>query len=73
MAKNTNALKNLQETRTGAPIAQRKPAPQGNVLYLMQMRPHGLKITASRQRLYVPVERDAKAEIPQSIKITHAD
>jgi len=73
MAKNTNALKNLQENRSGAPIAQRPPVPPGNAPYLMQMRPHGSKITAARPRLYVTVERDAKAEMPQPIKITHAD
>jgi len=71
MAKNTNALKISLETRAGAPIAHRQPVPQGNALYLMQMRAHSLKISASRQRLYVAVERDAKAEIPQPIKITH--
>jgi hypothetical protein len=73
MAKNINALKIQQETRNGAPIAHRQPAPQGSALYLMQMRAHGLKISASRQRLHVTVERDAKAEVPQPIKITHAD
>jgi hypothetical protein len=74
MAKNINALKIQQETRSGAPIAHRQPAPpQGSALYLMQMRAHGLKISASRQRLHVTVERDAKAEVPQPIKITHAD
>jgi hypothetical protein len=73
MAKNINALKNLQENRSGAPIAHRQPAPpQGSALYLMQMRAHGLKISVSRQRLHVAVERDAKAEVPQPIKITHA-
>jgi len=74
MAKNINALKIPQETRNSAPIAHRQPAPpQGSALYLMQMRAHGLKISASRQRLHVTVERDAKAEVPQPIKITHAD
>jgi hypothetical protein len=74
MAKNINALKIQQETRNNAPIAHRQPAsPQGSALYLMQMRAHGLKISASRQRLHVTIERDAKAEIPQPIKITHAD
>jgi hypothetical protein len=74
MAKNINALKTQQETRNSAPIAHRQPAPpQGSALYLMQMRAHGLKISASRQRLYVAIERDAKAEVPQPIKITHAD
>jgi hypothetical protein len=74
MAKNIKALKILQETRGGAPIAQRQPVPpQGSALYLMQMRAHGLKISASRQRLHVAVERDAKAEVPQPIKITHSD
>ena len=73
MAKNTNALKILQENRSGAPIAHRQPAPQGSALYLMQMRAQGSKIPVSRQRLHVAIERDAKAEIPQPIKITHAD
>jgi hypothetical protein len=74
MAKNINALKIQHETRSGAPIAHRQPAPpQGSALYLMQMRAHGLKISTSRQRLHVTVERDAKAEVPQPIKITHAD
>jgi hypothetical protein len=74
MAKNIKALKILQEIRNSAPSAHRQPAPQGSALYLMQMRAqHGLKISAARQRLHVTVERDAKAEIPQPIKITHAD
>jgi hypothetical protein len=74
MAKNINALKISKEIRSGAPIAHRQPAPQGSALYLMQMRAqHGLKISTTRQRLHVTVERDAKAEIPQPIKITHAD
>ena len=74
MAKNINALKIQQETRNNAPIAHRQPAlPQGSALYLMQMRAHGLKISASRQRLHLTIERDAKAEIPQPIKITHTD
>lgn len=73
MAKNINALKIQQETRNNAPIAHRQPTPQANALYLMQMRAHGLKISASRQRLHLTIERDAKAEIPQPIKITHTD
>jgi hypothetical protein len=73
MAKNINAQKNSQEIRNSAPIAHRQPAPQGSALYLMQMRAHGLKISAARQRLHVTVQRDTKAEIPQPIKITHAD
>jgi hypothetical protein len=73
MAKNIIALKTLQENRSGAPIAHRQPAPpQGSALYLMKMRSHGLKISASRQRLHVTIERDPKAETPQPIKITHA-
>lgn len=73
MAKNVNALKILQQNRASAPIAHKQPAAQASALYLAQMRAHGLKISVTRQRLHITVERDATTEAPQPIKITHAD
>ncbi|HVU09409.1 MAG TPA: hypothetical protein VHG89_12780 [Verrucomicrobiae bacterium] len=74
MAKKGNAVKIPQTDRGGAPAGHRFPASQANsnALYLMQLRPHGLKISASRQQLRVTVQTDDKSEVPQPIKITHA-
>jgi len=73
MAKKINASRLAQETRAQAGLNHRRPAPQLAALYLMQPpQPQAGRIFPPKRRLQITVDDNPRAQLPQSVKITHA-
>jgi hypothetical protein len=72
MAKKMNASRLAQETRRQTEAANRRPAPQMAAFYLMPPRPLAGNVFPPRRRLQISIDGMAHAQIPQSVKITHA-
>jgi hypothetical protein len=71
MAKKTNALKLLLETRGQAEITNRLPPKVSPALYLMQLRLPKLKISPLKRKVPVIVDAETRAQIEHPVKIRH--
>lgn len=71
MAKKTNALKMLLETRGQAENTNRLPAKVSPALYLMQLRLPKLKISPLKKKLPIAVDDETRAQIEHPVKIRH--
>jgi hypothetical protein len=73
MAKKMNALQLAQTARAEAQIDNRRHAPPMGALSLMQPpRPQAGRGFPARRRLQITVDDTTYAQLPQSVKITHA-
>jgi len=73
MAKKTSLLKLSPQTRAYGGAANPQRAPQPAALCLMQLRSHVMRISMSKRRLQIAIENRAEEEVPQPVKISHAD
>jgi len=73
MAKKTSLLKPHLQTRASGEAANQQRAPRAPALCLMQLRSHVMRISMSKRRLQIAIENHAEGELPQPVKITHAD
>ena len=73
MAKKTSLPKTSLQTRSNGEAANQQRASQPAALCLMQLRSHVMRISMSKRRLQIAIENQAEGEIPQPVKITHAD
>ncbi|HTQ51187.1 MAG TPA: hypothetical protein VMJ12_10785 [Candidatus Acidoferrales bacterium] len=74
MAKKTSLSKILPQTRASGEAAnQQQRAPRAPALCLMQLRSHVMRISMSKRRLQIAIEDQAEGELPQPVKIKHAD
>ncbi len=73
MAKKTSLLKPQLQTRNSGEAANQQRAQRAAALCLMQLRSHVMRISMSKRRLQIAIEDHADEEIPQPVKITHAD
>jgi hypothetical protein len=67
----TNAVKLSQEVlgRVGMVDLRRSARPA--VLSLIRLQPHVMRISMSKDRLFVAIEDQSSGEIPQPVKIKH--
>jgi hypothetical protein len=73
MAKKTSLLKSSPQTRAHGEAANQQRASQPPALCLMQLRSHVMRISMSKRRLQIAIENQAEGELPQPVKIKHAD
>ena len=70
MVMKTNALKLSQEICGRAGVANPRHSMRIPVLCLMQLQPHVMRISVSKERLFIKIEDQSNREIPQPVKIT---
>jgi hypothetical protein len=73
MAKKTSLLKISPQTRASGGAANPQRPSQPAALCLMQLRSHVMRITLSKRRLQIAIEDQTEGELPQPVKINHAD
>ncbi len=73
MAKKTSLPKTSLQTRSHGEAATQQRVSQPAALCLMQLRSHVMRISMSKRRLQIAIENQAEGELPQSVKIKHAD
>jgi endonuclease V-like protein UPF0215 family len=71
MVMKTNALKLSQEICGRAEVADLRRPTRIPVLCLMRLQPHVMRISVSKERLFVTIEDQNNGEIPQPVKIAH--
>ncbi|MGA2802138.1 MAG: hypothetical protein ABSE97_07210 [Verrucomicrobiota bacterium] len=67
----TNALKLSQEVLGRVEVADLRRPTRRAVLSLMRLQPRVMRISMSKDRLFVTIEDQSSGEIPQPVKITH--
>jgi hypothetical protein len=67
----TNALKLSQEVLGRVEVADLRRLARPAVLSLMRLQPRVMRISVSKERLFVTIEDQSSGEIPQPVKITH--
>jgi hypothetical protein len=67
----TNALKLFQEVRGRAEVPNFRNPMRIPVLCLMRLQPHVMRISVSKQQLFITIEDQSNGEVPQPVKITH--
>ena len=70
MVMKTNALKLSQEISGRAGVVEFKRPMRIPVLCLMQLQPHVMRISVSKERLFIKIEDQGNRETPQPVKIT---
>ena len=70
MVMKTNALKLSQEICGRAEVVNFRHPMRIPVLCLMRLQPHVMRISVSKERLFVTIEDQSNGEIPQPVKIT---
>jgi hypothetical protein len=70
MVMKTNALKLSQEISGRTGVADLRRPMRIPVLCLMRLQPRVMRISVSKQQLFVTVEDQSNGEIPQPVKIT---
>jgi hypothetical protein len=71
MAAKVRIMKLLQEIRGFAEITQRRPQPRQPGLFLIQLRSHVTRTTATKRRQTIVVDMPDHSDIPHPVKITH--
>ena len=71
MVMKTNALKLSQEVLGRVEVADLRRLARPAVLSLMRLQPRVMRISMSKERLFVTIEDQSSGEIPQPVKITH--
>ena len=66
----TNALKLSQEVLGRVEVANPRHPMRIPVLCLMRLQPHVMRISVSKERLFIKIEDQNSGEIPQPVKIT---
>jgi hypothetical protein len=67
----TNALKLSQDVLRRVEVADLKRPARPAVLSLIRLQPRVMRISVSKERLFVTIEDQSSGEIPQPVKITH--
>jgi hypothetical protein len=67
----TNALKLSQEVLGRVEVADFRRPMRPAVLSLIRLQPRVMRISMSKDRLFVTIEDQSSGEIPQPVKITH--
>jgi hypothetical protein len=67
----TNALKLSQEVLGRVEVADLRRLARPAVLSLIRLQPRVMRISVSKERLFVTIEDQSSGEIPQPVKITH--
>ena len=70
MVMKTNALKLSQEICGRAGVTDLSRPMRIPVLCLMRLQPHVMRISVSKERLFIKIEDQNSGEIPQPVKIT---
>jgi hypothetical protein len=70
MVMKTNALKLSQEICGRAEVANLRHPVRIPVLCLMRLQPHVMRISVSKDRLFVKIEDQNNGEMPQPVKVT---
>ena len=70
MVMKTNALKLSQEICGRAEVADLRHPVRIPVLCLMRLQPRVMRISVSKQQLFVTIEDRSNGETPQPVKIT---
>ena len=70
MVMKTNALKLSQEICGRAEVANPRHPMRIPVLCLMRLQPHVMRISVSKERLFIKIEYQGNRETPQPVKIT---
>ena len=70
MVMKTNALKLSQEICGRAEVADLSRPMRIPVLCLMRLQPHVMRISVSKERLFIKIEDQGNRETPQPVKIT---
>ena len=71
MVMKTNALKLSQEVLGRVEVADLRRLARPAVLSLIRLQPRVMRISVSKERLFIKIEDPSSGEIPQSVKITH--
>ena len=71
MVMKTNALKLSQEVLGRVEVADLRRLARPAVLSLIRLQPRVMRISVSKERLFVTIEDQSSGEIPQPVKITH--
>jgi hypothetical protein len=67
----TNALKLSQEVLGRVEVADLRRLARPAVLSLIRLQPRVMRISVSKERLFVTIEDQSSGEIPQPVKITY--
>jgi hypothetical protein len=70
MVMKTNALKLSQEICGRAEVTGLSRPMRIPVLCLMRLQPHVMRISVSKERLFIKIEDQGNRETPQPVKIT---
>ena len=70
MVMKTNALELSQEICGRAEVANFRHPMRIPVLCLMRLQPHVMRISVSKERLFIKIEDQGNRETPQPVKIT---
>ena len=70
MVMKTNALRLSQEICGRAEVANLQRPMRIPVLCLMRLQPHVMRISVSKERLFIKIEDQGNRETPQPVKIT---
>jgi hypothetical protein len=71
MVMKTNALKLSQEVLGRVEVADLRRLARPAVLSLIRLQPRVMRISVSKERLFVTIEDQSSGEIPQPVKITY--
>ena len=71
MVMKTNALKLSQEVLGRVEVADLRRLARPAVLSLIRLQPRVMRISVSKERLFVTIEDQNNGEIPQPVKIAH--
>jgi len=71
MAARMKLMKLMQEFRGFAYITNRHPQPRQPGLFLMQLRSHLLRTSATRQKRSITIEMLEQPDIPHPVQIQH--
>ena len=72
MAKKLKLMPLFQELKARAEISNRRPAPAGAGMFLMQLRAQNGSTTLPRRRLVISVKPGVTGSLPRPVKIIHS-